>query len=205
MSIFKQSIGGIAVAVGLALFSQFSTGAVICNSCEVLDGQAGTYVGLYNPALLDSGSFQHTDLQADVGQDTPFNDFLVFDLTPAGEVALAAFYGQIAPVFNFTGALWTDGGSTCNTASLPGACSAIVPGTQLALAGDPGGGWSPLAGPCCPASGYIIQVSGTTSAAGPSTYRGTLGTGSTQVPLPSSFALVALGLLGISRRRRPQP
>ena len=189
-------IGTTVALGGLALAAQTASAATICSGCEVIDGAAGTYLGTYNPEMFDNGTFNHTDIQADVGQDTPFNDFLLFDLDPAGRGSISADFTRFTAIRDFEGALWTDGGSTCD-AGAPAACSAVVPGTELYRVTASDDRWEIVANGLA-AGRYIIQVTGSTRASGPSSYSGQL----SFVPEPGTLALLGMGLFGIGVTRR---
>lgn len=198
MDLRRILIGATAVT-GLALGAQSASAGTICSGCEVIDGADGTYIGLYNPENFDNGTFNHTDIQVDVGQNTPFNDFLIFDLDPAGSGSISADFTRFTAIADFEGALWTDGGSTCDSGT-PAACSSIVPGTELYRVSATDDRWEIVANGLA-AGRYIIQVSGSTRESGPSSYSGQL----SFVPEPGTLALLGLGLFGVAvaaRRRR---
>ena len=195
----KKLFVGVTVVAGLGFAVQSASAATICSGCEVLDAEAGTYIGLYNPDEFDNGTFNHTDIQADVGQDTPFNDFLVFDLDPSGTGSISADFTRFTAIRNFMGALWTDGGSTCDAAAapLPGACSNIVPGEKLYEVSESEDRWEIIARGLV-AGRYIIQITGETRGSGPSSYSGQL----SFIPEPGTLALLSLGLLGLGATAR---
>lgn len=200
----KKILATASVVVGCFFSAQSVLAATICSGCEVIDGAAGTYLGLFNPDNFDNGTFNHTDIQTDVGQNTAFNDFLLFDLDPAGSGSISADFTRFTAIDDFMGALWSDGGSTCG-AGTPSPCSAIAPGSKLFEVSAVDDRWE-IVGTGLAAGRYIIQVTGATRASGPSSYSGQLAFGSdAEIPIPSSLGLVLLGLLGvggISRKRK---
>lgn len=197
---YKKLLMIISIVAGCVLSAKSLVAGTICSGCEVIDGAAGTYIGMYNPESFDNGNFNHTDIQTDLGQGTPFNDFFVFELSQASGGLFSGDFTPLTAISDFVGTLWTDGGSTCDTASaLPSICSAIVPGSQLFSVPATDDRWE-IDAPELAAGRYIIQVTGTTRVTGPSSYSGQLSFGSdAQIPVPSSLALVLLGLIGVGR------
>jgi hypothetical protein len=194
---------GILVALTLSwgLASAPASAGTICTGCEAIDGAAGTWLGEYDPTTFDNGTFNHTGIEEDVGPNSPFNDFFVFDVSGHGAGSISADFTTFTAISDFEGALWTDGGSTCDTASVPGACSSVLPGEELFRASASGDRWEIMALDL-PVGRYIIQVTGTTRAMGPSSYSGQLSF--VEVPEPGSLALLGIALagLGIARRRK---
>jgi hypothetical protein len=81
------------VATGaLALGSQAAQAAIICQGCEYGD-DVGTYLGSYNPTI-------------DVGSNTAFEDFWVFDLDPGGSGSISADFTAFTAISGFHGDLY---------------------------------------------------------------------------------------------------
>lgn len=177
-------------------FGASANAATICVGCELIDGAAATYIGTYNPFEFDEGTFNHTGIQNDVGQSTAFTDFFVFDLNPGGKGSISADFTVNTGIQNFVGALWTDGGSDCAVGA-PAACSTLVPGTKLYEVNATNRRWEIVASGLA-AGRYIIQVTGSTRASGPSSYTGQL----SFVSEPGTLALLGLGLFGVGFLRR---
>jgi hypothetical protein len=195
-------ISALTFAVGAG---SSATAGTICAGCESIDGQAGTFIGSYQASFFDNGSFNHTNIQSDVGASTAFNDFFVFDLSEATKGSVSADFTSLSAISNFVGALWTDGGSSCS-AGTPAGCSAIVPGSELYRVSAVGNRFE-IQFNMLAAGRYIIQITGVTQASGPSNYSGQLSFEPVAtVPLPAAFPLMIAGIAGLagmaSRRRR---
>ena len=185
----------ILIGIMVVALSPLSADAdVICSGCEYLDEAAGTYIGAYDPGSIDFSDLFHADIQADVGSDSPFSDFWVFDFLSDGDVKLQALDGLVD---DFVIALWTDGGSECSTGFLPDACSSVVPDSLLfrrRVFDDRRFGSTIEPGR------YILQISGFTLESNPSSYRVRI----IAMPEPTTLGLLGLGFVGIGllRRRR---
>ena len=175
---------GLCFLTGFALVTAPTSAiaGVICSGCEKIDAPAGTYIGTYNPTTWDVGTFTHTDL-SQLGSGTSFIDYWIFDLNPGGYISVSADFTQLTGITNFQGRLLGDDGSTtCASAPVsPTNCSSV--GVSSPIGSDQGVRWEIIASGLG-AGRYIIEVTGTTSTTGQSSYSGQLGF-SDVPPVPS--------------------
>ena len=191
----KNLLAGVVAAGALALGSQAARADIVCAGSEYDDGSAGTHLGLYNPLTVDFGTFQHSDVSAVNGDESPFEDFWVFDIDPGGRGSISADFTAFTGISGFQGELYLDGGSTC-TAGTPGSCSNIVLGALIDSADAVNRRWEIIQS--LDAGRYIIRVTGTTNTMGSSAYTGQLAF----IPEPGTLALLGFGLLGMGLARR---
>lgn len=186
----------------LGLLSGTADAAAICVGCERIDGAPATYVGPHNPAATDVSTFQHTNIQSDVGASKPFTDYWVYDVTMADDGSVSADFTVATRVLNFQAAVFADGGSDCPGG--PGsACNTLVLGAQLKGPGDdvdPGLARFEFLFGGVPAGRYVLRVTGQTPANGASAYGGQASFVPT--PEPGLLGLLGLGLVGFAAARR---
>ena len=193
---------GLIVGV-LVLAGQAAHASLVCSGCEY--GDAGTYLGAFDPQQSDFGTFQHTDVGQDAGPGAAFEDFWVFDLGAAGAGSISADFTMLTGIAGFTGELYADAGSVCTG----DACSSVMLGALLASGADSQRRWEIMVNSLA-AGRYVIRVAGTTNVNSTSAYTGQLGFANTvrTVPVvePGTAGLLGMGLFGVglwSRRRRP--
>jgi hypothetical protein len=174
-------------AIPLVLASLPASAEVICFGCEHNTLAAGTVIGAFNPLTNDIATFTHTEESS-----APFEDFWVFDLTNTGVGSISADFTSIAPITNFIGELWTDGGSTCDTDS----CTNVTLGTLLSTGEITEARWEIITS-SLDAGRYILRITG--DPARVIAYSGQMGFSITE---PATLILMSLGLLFVGALRR---
>ena len=195
----KNWLAGAVTAGVLALGATAAQAALICQGCEYGD-QPATYLGSYNPDTFDFGTFQHSDVGQDVGPNTAFEDFWVFDLDPAGSGSVSADFTMLTGITGFIGELYMDAGSVCAGSD----CSSVIRGALIDSSASVNRRWEIIA-MTLPAGRYIIRVAGTTNGRSTSAYTGQLAFIPEGIPEPGAVALFGLGVLGMGillRRNR---
>ena len=126
-------VKGTGIA-SIALGSQLASADIICNGCayptDLVVGQ-GAFLGAYDPATNDTGSYTHLDIQQDVGFDTPFDDLWVFDILADADGSTSANIAPTTLIKNFKVDLWSDNGTICAPGALPTKC-ALLPNQVIA-------------------------------------------------------------------------
>ena len=156
MKIRNCLAGGVMAGV-LMLAAGVAHAALICSACEY-GGGAGTYLGAYNPADVDFGTFQHSDVGQDAGAHAPFEDFWVFDLGSDANGSISADFTMFAAISGFAGELYRDAGSACAGDE----CSSIMLGDLVANGLDTERRWEVMATGLT-AGRYVVRVTGITN------------------------------------------
>ena len=149
----RAFLAGIIAAAGLlGLTAQSTEAATICDGCSYV-GPA-MYLGAHDASTSDLSTFQHVLADTD---NTEFEDFWVFDITPSASGLASADFTQTTAITGFTGSLDTDGGTDCGAANPGEACGAPALGNLIGT--DSGQMWE-IVFNLVPGR-YIIVASGT--------------------------------------------
>jgi hypothetical protein len=196
---FNKSLVLVALVGAITAFTTSKAqAATICTGCEYIDGAAGTgtYLGVYDPATFDDGTFQsHQPNGAAV------NELWVFDIAPGdGMGSVSANFTASSSFAGFTGALYSAGAGTVCGAGAPSACGVVVLGALIQGDIDADASEVETGIVSLSAGRYVFQMQGTPNGrSGNGIYTGQV---STFVPEPAVLSLLGLGLFGAARRYR---
>lgn len=204
MRLWTSLLGAAVVAAG-SFGSSSANADVICAGC-LFDFPNGTYLGSYDPATNDVGTFVHA-VGTDYNANQAFEDRWVFDVESGASASISADFTSLASIADFTGALFADNGSDCGLAPAPGDDCTAIAFIGAALDSESAGGtlgWELLVNNLA-AGRYVVVIAGTNNAADNSAYTGQLSFVATPVSEPGTLGLLALAIFAagaVARSRK---
>jgi hypothetical protein len=191
----------LAGAIILASFT--ASAGVVCNSCDYVQGQQATNLGLHSPLLEDNSTFSN----ATTGTNGDFSNWWIFEVNPSGSASINAIFLPVGNISNFAVSLFGLNSQVCaaNTATTGGACTSFAIGSLVA-SGDTNPAFATVIDfTVLDAGFYAFNIIGTISNLGatqPASYTGNLQVEPLAVPEPASLALLGVAMLGLGFNRK---
>ena len=172
------------LAITLMLLGATAQANTVCTGCEYDEGVAGFFLGAYNGLRQDIGTFQNSSLPN--GQ---FENFWVFDISPASIGSISADFTLLAGIAGFFGELYRDDGSVC----VADACSSVSTGALVARESASDARWE-IFDIFAPGR-YVLRIGGVGNPLNGGAYTGQLGFLAFAISEAGTVWLFGLGLL----------